>query len=140
MGVVGDCQPVQTKDNHHIGSSGGKGHGGRWEDCHPVQTKDTHHIGSPGWEVHGLGGEWVGMHMENERSRNLSFTGIKSFFFRRMTSPTWISFHLMILNLKIKNNNDLEMYVLIPNDKWGILATLCPNSGNIRGPSVGISE
>lgn len=33
---------------------------------------------------------------------------MKSFFFRRITSPTWTSFHLAVLNLEIKNCNDWE--------------------------------
>lgn len=41
------------------------------------------------------------------RDAERSLTGIKSFFFRRITSPTWISFHLAILNLNIKNKDSL---------------------------------
>ena len=63
----------------------------------------------------------------DEACRVYSLTGIKSFFFRRMTSPTWISFHLATLNLNIKNNDrllafskflakDLELFVLEAND------------------------
>lgn len=69
-----------------------------FETKHTITQRDPDPPGKTEHQVRCEGKEWD--------SRACPLTGMKSFFFRRMTSPTWISFHLAILNLNIKKKND----------------------------------